>query len=326
MKAALTDLYGPPEVVRLAEQPEPEPGPGEIKVRVAAAGVNSGDARMRGMDVPPGFGPVLRLMLGLTRPRRPIMGSEFVGQVEALGPGAEGFAPGDRVMGMAGLRGGAHAEVLTIASKGAVLHCPDDLGDAEAAGFFFGGLTAAYFLIDKAKLAPGERVLVNGATGSVGSAAIQIARHLGARVTAVCGAGSAEFARELGAEEVIDYGAGPIRGTWDVVMDVVGTLPWSEARDLLAPGGRLLLVTAGFGATVGGAIRPSRDGRRIIVGTTPDTRAGMERLLAIHAEGGYRPVVGATFPFDGIVEAHRLAQSRHKRGSAVVLMRGQATP
>jgi NADPH:quinone reductase-like Zn-dependent oxidoreductase len=107
MLAALTDGYGPPEVVRIVERPDPVPGPGQVRVRVRAAGVSRGDARMRGMDVPPGFGPILRLVVGLRRPRRPMMGSEFVGVVEALGPGAEGFAPGDRVMGLMGLKGGA---------------------------------------------------------------------------------------------------------------------------------------------------------------------------------------------------------------------------
>ena len=325
MRAALTERYGPPEAVRIGEAPDPVPGPGEIKVRVRAAGVTRGDTRIRGMEVPSGFGPILRLLVGLGRPRRPVMGSEFVGVVEALGPGATGFAPGERVMGLMGLRGGAHAEALATAAKGLVVRAPDSLSDEEAAGFFFGGLTAADFLIDKASVEPGERVLVNGATGAVGTAALQVARHLGAVATAVCGAENAPLARELGAREVLDYRAGPIRGTWDVIMDIAGTLPWPAARGLLAPGGRLVpVMTQSLWATVGAGLRPRQDGRRITAGSFSETKAGMERLLGIHAAGGYRPVIGAALPFEQIVEAHRLAGSGHKRGNVVVVMSAQS--
>ena len=324
MRAALTERYGPPEVVRIAEVPEPMPGPGQIKVRVTAAGVSVGDARMRGMDVPPGFGPILRLLLGLRRPRRPVRGMEFVGRVDALGAGAAGFAPGERVMGLTGLKGGAHAETLAVAADGLVVRAPDSLSDEEAAGFFFGGLTAADFLIDKAGVKPGERLLVNGATGAVGSAALQVARHLGVEVTAICGAGNAALARELGAREVLDYRADPITGQWDVVMDVAGTLPWPVARNLLASAGRLLPVTTrSLGETVGTALRPRRDGRRITAGNFTETKPAMETLLAIHAAGGYRPVIGAVLPFKEIVAAHRLAGSGHKRGNVVVVMAPQ---
>jgi NADPH:quinone reductase-like Zn-dependent oxidoreductase len=324
MRAALTESYGPPEVVQIAEIPEP--GPGEVKVRVAAAGVTRGDTRMRALDVPSGFGPILRLLVGLRRPRHPVRGSEFVGVVEALGPGATGFAPGDRVMGLLGLKGGAHAEALVIGADGLLVGAPDSLSDEEAAAFFFGGLTAADFLLDKAALQSGERLLVNGATGAVGSAALQIGRHLGAEVTAVCGAGNADLARELGAREVLDYCAGPIRGTWDVVMDVAGTLPWPVARGLLGPGGRLIPVTTeSLWATLGAGLRPRRDGRRVTAGSFSETKVGMERLVALHEQGAYRPVVGAALPFEEIVAAHCLAGGGHKRGNVVVVMGPQSS-
>lgn len=323
---AWTGAYGGPEVVELREAAVPVAGPGEILVRVRAAGVTVGDARMRAVDVPAGFGPMVRLMLGPSRPRRPVRGSEFAGVVAALGPGAAGFSAGDRVMGLLGLRGGAHAEALVVPVGGLVVRTPGTLTDEEAAGFFFGGLTAADFLIDKAGLKPGERLLVNGATGAVGSAALQIGRHLGAVVTAVGRAANAGAARRLGAAEVIDYEAGPLRGSWDVVMDVAGTLPWPLARGLLALGGRLIAVTAGLGATLGAALRPRREGRRITAGQFSETKAGMERLLALHSAGGYRPVIGTALPFARIVEAHRIAGSRHKRGNVIVTMDDDAAP
>jgi NADPH:quinone reductase-like Zn-dependent oxidoreductase len=275
------------------------------------------------MDVPPGFGPILRLVVGLRRPRHPVMGSEFVGRIEVLGPGVTGWSEGDRVMGLCGMQGGAHAEALTIRADGLVVRAPDTLTDEEAAGFFFGGLTAAHYLLDKAGLEPGERVLVNGATGAVGSAAVQIARHHGAHVTAVCGAANAGLARELGAEAVLDYRADDLTGRWDVVLDVVGTLPWPTGKTLLAPDGRLVAVTPSLGQMLGAAVRPRRGGQRVAAGVMPETRGAMERLLAIHTGGGYRPVIGAALPFERIVDAHRLAGSGHKRGNVVVTMTAQ---
>lgn len=319
MRAATTPAYGPPEVVRVARVPRPRPGPGEVLVRVSATPVTRGDARLRGNDAPAGFGPLLRLAFGLRRPRNPVQGMEFAGVVETP---AGGLASGDRVFGVTGLKGSAHAEYLTIPAAGRIFRTPETLTDAEAAAFFFGGLTAADFLIDKARLAPDERVLINGATGAVGSAAIQIARHLGARVTAVCSPANADFARWIGAEEVFDYGAGGIAGAWDVVMDVAGTLPYPRAAALLRRGGRLLPVTATLREQISYVLQPRRGGHRITGGTIAETRPAMERLLALHTEGAYQPVVGAVLPFERIAAAHALAGSGHKRGSVVVRIEG----
>ena len=316
MRAATARAYGPPDVVSIAEVPDPAPAPGQVLVRVTAAAVTRGDARVRGLDVPPGFGPVVRLSFGLTRPRRPVLGMGFAGRVEgAAGP----LAAGTRVFGSTGMALGAHAERLVIPATGGIFPTPDSLSDDEAAAFFFGGTTAAHFLLAQGGLAPGERVLVNGATGEVGVAALQLARHTGATVTAVCSAANADFARELGADDVIDYRAGPVTGTWEVILDAAGTLPWAKAEPLLAPGGRLIAITAGLPAMLSAILRPRRSmGRRIVVGVADESRAAMERLIALHAAGAYRPVVGTVLPFDRIRDAHALAGSGHKRGAVVV--------
>jgi len=321
MRAAIARAYGPPDVVSVAEMPDPTPGPGQVPVRVTAAAVTRGDARVRGLDVPPGFGPVVRLSFGLTRPRRPVLGMGFAGRVErATGP----FAAGARVFGSTGMALGAHAARLAIPATGGIFATPDSLDDDEAAAFFFGGTTAAHFLLAQGRLAAGERVLVNGATGEVGVAALQLARHTGATVTAVCSAANADFARELGADDVIDYRSGPVAGTWDVILDAAGTLPWPKAEPLLAPGGRLVAITAGLPAMLGALLRPRRsDGRRIVVGVADESRAAMERLIALHAAGAYRPVVGKALPFAQIREAHALAGSGHKRGAVVVRLEGE---
>ncbi len=318
MKAAVARAYGPPEVVSIAEWPDPVPGKDDLLVRVTAAAVTRGDARVRALDVPAGFGPLVRLSFGLTRPRKAVLGMEFAGRVERA---AGAFSEGDRVFGSTGMALGAHAEKLVIPADGRVLPIPEGLTDTEAAAFFFGGLTAVDYLLEKGQLAARERVLVNGATGAVGIAAIQIARHHGARVTAVCSAANAAFAHDLGAEETIDYRAGPLAGQWDVILDLAGTLPWSRAEAHLVAGGRLLAVTAGLADLVGAMLRPRRsEDRRVVGGVTADTRPAMERLVGLYAAGAYRPFVGTDLPFTEIVEAHRLAGSGHKRGSVVVTM------
>jgi len=320
MKAATVRRYGGPDVITLEDLPQPEPKPGEVRVRVTAAGVTTADARLRANDAPRGFGLILRLITGVIRPRNPVPGMEFAGVVDATGTGVTGFLPGQRVFGTTGMSGGAHAEFLTIRADGRLLHQPDSLSDAEAAAFFFGGLTAADFLLDKAGLRPGERLLVNGATGSVGSAALQIARSVGAEVTAVAGRANHALARKLGADAVIDYSAGPISGQWDVILDVVGTLPYPRAKGLLAEAGRLLPVTATLAEQIGAALRPRRGTHRISGGVIGEGRAAMERLIRLHRDGVYRPHLGRTLPFAEVRAAHALAGSRHKQGNVVIVM------
>lgn len=317
MRAALTRSYGPPEVVEIAELPTPVPKPGEVLVRVTAAGVTRGDARVRGLDVPPGYGTLVRLAFGLRRPRRPVMGAEFAGVVVQS---AGGFEVGQRVMGITGLKGGAHADYLTIAADGLVLPTPDSLSDTEAAAFFFGGLTAACFLIDKGGLRAGERLLINGAGGAVGSAAVQIARGIGAQVTARCSPANAPLALRLGADAVVDRFAPLPLGPFDVVLDAAGALGFAEAAGILAPDGRFLRIVSSLWDGMHDALRPRRGQRRVVGGVVAETRTAMLRLLALHGSGGYRPVVGQVFGFGEIRAAHALAGSGAKQGNVVVTM------
>ena len=322
MKAAIIRRYGGPEVVTFEDIPTPLPKPGEVRIRVTAAAVTAADARLRANDAPRGFGFLMRLITGLRRPRNPVPGMEFAGLVDALGAGGAGFTPGQRVFGTTGLRGGAQAEFLTINAAAKLFPTPASLSDPEAAAFFFGGLTAADFLLDKAGLLAGERLLINGATGSVGSAAIQIGRHLGAQITAVCRAENHAFSRELGADFVQDYSAGPLSGSYDVILDVVGNLPYSLAAPLLAPGGRLLPVTATLGEQLSYGLRPKRGTHRISGGVIAETTRAMERLIRLHSAGVYHPILGQILPFNAIRQAHAEAGSRHKRGNTVVIMTG----
>lgn len=319
MKSARYTAYGPPETIAFDDLPVPGPGPGEVLVRVRAAPVTAGDVRLRSGIVPRGMGLLLRLAIGITRPRV-APGWAYAGEIAALGPGARGFAPGDRVFGLTGFRGGAHREALVARADGRLLPLPDGLSFAEGAAFFFGGLTAAHFLIDRARLAPGDRLLIHGATGSTGSAACQIARHIGARVTATASAPNHALARGLGAETVTDYRDAPPPGPFDVILDVMGSLGWRGARPLLAPGGRLILLTATLAETLGAGLRPRRDGRRLIAGTSGETRAAMQRLVALHRAGAFRPLVGESFAFADLARAHARAGTFSKPGTPVVTM------
>lgn len=325
MRAAVIDRYGPPELVRIAELPDPVPGRGEVLVRVEATSVNSGDARIRGARFPKGFGAGARLAIGLRGPRRRVLGVVFSGVVVGVGPDASGarsrggaaeasgFAIGDRVCGMTGASMGAHAELVAVAAR-RLAPLPAAVSHDDAAAVLFGGTTALYFLREKAALRPGERVLVIGASGAVGIAAVQLAKQMGGVVTAVTSARNAGLISELGADRVVDYARTPperLDERFDVVLDAVGALTASTGRPLLAEGGRLLLVVASLPdmLTARGPVK---------AGTATERPSDFAELLGHVAEGRLRVVVEQALPLDRIAEAHARVDSGRKVGSLVV--------
>ncbi|MFO1203216.1 MAG: NAD(P)-dependent alcohol dehydrogenase [Tabrizicola sp.] len=314
MKIARYTAYGPPETVVLEDAPIPTPGPGELLIRTRAAPVTAGDARLRSGKVPRGLSLMLKLAIGWSRPKV-APGWAFSGDVAALGPGATGFTEGQRVFGLKGFKGGTHAEYLTIRADGPILPLPASLTPEQGAAFFFGGLTAAEFLIDRAKLAPGERVLIAGATGAVGSAAVQIARHLGAEVAATASPANLALARQLGATEVTDYRTGPPKGPFDVIVDVMGNLGWAGAQPFLSPKGRLIQITADLSAMLASIFN-----RRLLTGTSKEDLPSMRRLVKLYEKCGYTPILGPVLPFEQLTEAHRIAESFHKPGNLIVTM------
>jgi NADPH:quinone reductase-like Zn-dependent oxidoreductase len=320
MKIATCRRYGPPSIVMIEDRHDPAPGPGEVLVSIEAAGLTSGDARIRGARAPGGMGPFIRLAFGLSGPRRSVLGREYAGQIVAIGEGVNRFQLGEEVFGITdGMQMGAHAERVAVKADGLILPRPEALSVDEAAAFFFGGLTAADFLLDQCILQPDERVLVVGATGAVGSAAVQIARHQGAHVTALASASKLDLARELGAQLALDYRRDAPPGPFDVILDIPGVMPEALAR--LAPGGRLGLVTASLGQMLGAMLRPRRDGdRRICAGIVKETPEAMNRLVSLHAAGAYRPLLGESFSLADIARAHAVADSGHKLGNLVIRM------
>src|SRR5512138_1658542 len=250
MRAVVYERYGSPDVLELREVPTPVPGDHEILVRVRAATVSAADWRVRSLEVPAGFGIPARLAMGLFRPRQRILGTELSGDVAAVGKAVTRFRVGDAVFAFPGLKMGCHAEYRRVREDGPVAPKPPNLSYEEAAALCFGGTTALDFL-RRAKLAAGEAVLVNGASGSVGTAAVQLAKHLGAEVTGVCSTRNLELVRSLGADHVVDYTREDFTRSgksYDVIMDNAGTAPFSRVKGSLKEGGRLLLVLASLPA------------------------------------------------------------------------------
>ncbi|MDG4649483.1 NAD(P)-dependent alcohol dehydrogenase [Roseibacterium sp. SDUM158017] len=319
MKAAIHTRYGGPEVVSLGEIDRPVPRRGEILVRVGAAGVTTADWRIRAAAFP-GLVSLVggRLMFGVFRPRKPVLGGEYAGTVVETGPGVTDFAPGDRVFGFAW--GGAHAEYVAVKAAGPVFATPPGLDDAEAASLPFGGLCALEFLERFAALKPGERVLILGASGGVGVHAVQVARALGARVTGVASAPREDLVRALGAEHFIDYRApGPrgLGGPYDVIFDTIGVLNYPDAAGMLAEGGRFVPLNFGVGDIVH-VRRASRNGHRLILKVSGDSKEGLARLAAMVAEGRLRPIIDRVYPFAEVRAAHRHVESRSRKGSVVL--------
>ena len=321
MKAAVTTRYGPPEVVSVREVPTPVPADNEVLVRVRASSVCFGDRIFRS-------GPLLIRLLSRFRPRHPILGVDLAGTVEAVGPGVTRFAPGDAVYGARGDKFGAHAEFACVAEDGLLARKPATMTFEEAGTVFVGAACSLYFL-RKAKLVPGERVLIHGASGSLGVFAVQLAKHFGAHVTAVCSGGNADLVRSLGADEVIDYTMrnfiddGPV---YDVIVDLLGKAGFPRSLRALKRGGRYLLVgfSGGVGsiarATVTGGLIHLRGRARFITGAAAPVQADLVFLRELIDAGRLRTVIGRRHTLDEIVEAHRYADSGHKVGNVAVLI------
>jgi NADPH:quinone reductase-like Zn-dependent oxidoreductase len=320
MRAAMCRAYGPPDVVRIEEVERPEPKNDEVLIRILASTVSSGDWRIRSLTVPRGMGVMVRAVFGFTRPRQPILGTELCGEIAAVGSDVTDFKPGDVVVAFPSFPNGCHAEYRTVKASDRIVPKPERLSVEEAAAMCFGGATALDFLRDRAKLKAGEHLLVIGASGALGSAAVQLAKHFGAHVTGVCSLANVDLVRSLGADRVIDYTREDYRRageTYDVIFDAVGEASFKTHEALLKPGGRLLLLAAGLPEMLG-AVGRKRDGKRVFVGPSSNTREQLEYLSTLAEAGAYRPVIDQVFPFARIADAHARVDSGRKRGSVVV--------
>src|SRR5919199_5755951 len=280
MKAIVATKYGPPEVLQLKEVEKPTPKDNELLVKVHATTVNAGDCRMRSFSVPALFWLPARLALGLRRPRNPIFGMELAGEVEAVGKAVTRFKPGDQVFASTfEQQFGAHTEYKCLPEDGAVVAKPNTLSYAEAATLPIGAQTALFFL-KAANIQPGRKVLINGASGSVGTYAVQLAKYFGANVTGVCSTRNIALVQSLGADQVIDYTQADWTKngeTYDIIFDAVGTTTFAQCNRALKPNGSYL-HTILAGAAIKGLWYRLTTGKHIIGGTAAPRREALDVL------------------------------------------------
>lgn len=326
MTATLTawsiDRYGAPDVLRPVRRPIPTPGPTEVLVRIRASAVSRADGMMRA-----GTPRYARLFLGLGRPRNPLIGTCFSGEVIAVGTEARRFAVGDAVFGEAGLAFGANASHICLDESGVLMKTPEGLSHEDAAVLCDGPLTSLHFLENVADLKPRERVLILGGSGSLGSAAVQIATAMGAHVTATCSTRNLDLVRSLGAERVIDYTAqNALSGQtqYDVIYDTLGIASFHKAARALGPEGRYVCPVLSlplFGAMLRTALVGRRKAKFSAAGLQkPEAlRPLLARLLGLIEGGALAPVLDRTYPLADLIEAHRHMETGHKRGNVVAV-------
>jgi len=322
MKAIVWTRYGPPEALQVEEVGKPVPRAGEVLVRVRAATAFPGDCEIRRLDLPWYLAGVIRLMVGLRRPRRAIvLGQEVAGEVEAIGEGVETFAVGDALFGATdGLWFGAYAEYVRLPADGPRARKPDCLSFEEAAAVPVGGLNALHFM-RAAAIQPGEHVLINGAGGCIGTFAVQLAKHYGAEVTAVDHTDKLDTLRSLGADHVVDYtreNALAPGARYDVIFDVIGHALYSRCIEALRPNGRLLLVQVELGNVLRGRWTAATSDKRVICEAAPLLQADLLELTALIEEGVVRPVIDRSFPLEQAAEAHRFVETGRKCGHVVL--------
>lgn len=312
MKAITCRKYGPPEVLKLEEVPRPEPKPNQIRIRVHATAANAADWRLRKPD--PG---AVRLFFGLFAPRKKIPGGTMAGVVDSVGANVTKYKVGDRVFGSTLMTFGAYAEYVCLPETAYITRMPDGLSFNDAAAIPFGGMTALHFL-RKAKITPGQKVLVIGASGAVGTAAVQIAKHMGAEVTGVCSGANAALVKSLGASHVVDYTKEDFSKQgirYDVVYETVSGASFAAKRAALKPGGALVLSDAGIGQTL--RCLTAR-GIRGVAGVAKESCEVMEYLAGLVKSGALKPVIDRTYKLADMVAAHHHAESGHKKGNVVV--------
>jgi NADPH:quinone reductase-like Zn-dependent oxidoreductase len=320
MKAIVYQRYGSPEVLELKEVPIPAPKDREVLIRVRATTVTSGDYRVRSLDIPRGFGLMSRLVFGLRAPRKGILGGECAGVIERVGAAVTRFKVGDEVFAFDGWGMGCYAELKCMSEEGALALKPTNLTFEEAAALSFGGTTALGFL-RRGAIAAGDQLLVNGASGGVGTAAVQLAKHFGAVVTGVCSAANTELVKSLGADHVIDYTQQDFTQNgvrYDLIMDTVGTAPFSRCKGSLKPGGRLLLVLADLPATLSGPFAALTTDKKVIAGPAQERAEDLRFLAQLAQHGELKPFIDRRFAFEQMVEAHRYVDTGRKRGNVVV--------
>lgn len=320
MRAMVCTRYGPPEVLKLQHLGKPVPKAGEILVKVHASTVTAGDCEIRSFKFPVLLWIPLRLFFGLRKPRVNVLGQEFAGEVEAVGSGQTLFKKGDHVYGATGLTLGAYAEYLCLSGTSAIARIPESISFEEAATIPTGGMNALFFL-QKARIRAGQKVLVIGAGGSIGTVAVQLAKHAGAEVTAIDSKEKLDMLLSIGADHVLDYrkeDSTATDETYDVIFDVAGKSPFTKNVNALTPKGIYLMGNPNLSQIFRRLWPTKKGGRKIIAGAASYNSQDLRELNKLLAEGKLKAVVDQIFPLEQLHEAHRYVESGAKKGNVVI--------
>lgn len=322
MKAVIWTAYGPPEVLQIQELEKPTPKDNQVLIKVWATTVETGDCELRRYQLHNGFYMLFRPYFGLFRPSRvKILGQQLSGVIEAVGKDVTRFTPGDAVL--AGVESmGTTAEYICLDENSTMIPKPDILNFEEAASLSVGGLNALHFL-QMAEISPGDHVLIYGSSGAIGTFAVQLAKHLGANVTAVCSQAKRELVRSLGAEHVIDYKTEQLsdgQQLFDVIFDTIGKSPYEESLNVLKPGGMYLLANPTFSQQLKSYWTQFISNKRTSCKLAHNSIEGLEYLAQLLEEGTLRVVVDRCYAMEQIVEAHHYVEQGHKAGNVVIIV------
>jgi NADPH:quinone reductase-like Zn-dependent oxidoreductase len=321
MKAVVYEKYGSPDVLELREIEKPAPKDNEVLVKVSVTTVTVADSRVRSFTVPLSYWLPARIALGIRKPKKAILGAELAGEIESVGKDVKRFKKGDQVFASTLEHGfGAYAEYICLPEDGLLAIRPANLTREEAATLPIGGRTALYFL-RQANIQPGQKVLIYGASGSVGTFAVQLAKYFGAEVTGVCSTANLEWVKSLGADRVIDYTQEDFTKngeTYDVIFDAVGKASYTGCLRSLKKDGTYLQAVSAPGISMRMRWASMTSSRRLIGGGPPPKSEDLVFLKELVEEGKIKPVIDRVYPLEQIVEAHRYVDKGHKKGNVVI--------
>ena len=320
MKAIVYTKYGPPDVLQLKEVEKPVPNEHEVLIKIYATSVTSGDCRLRKPDP---F--AIRFFNGLIRPKKiTILGNELAGEIEDVGKNVKLFRKGDQVFGQAGMSLGTNAEYICLKEDAALVLKTAGISYEEAATIPFGGNTALHFL-RKGNIRSGQKILIYGASGSLGTAAVQLAKNFGTEVTGICSTINVELVKSLGADKVIDYSKEDFTKngqTYDIIFDTTGKSPFSGCIKSLKPKGIYLrAVHMSLSAIISGLWTSITCSKKVIGGVAIESKENLSYLKVLVEAGKLKPVIDRLYPLEQIAEAHRYVETGHKRGNVAIRVR-----